>query len=86
MTPRPILAGAAVVLALIAGAIWVILKVLLIGMPPVDRARSALRIGAGVAVNRVNWVKVGYAMWTIAFIESWVIVFWPSIRLWAASH
>jgi hypothetical protein len=33
MTPRPILAGAAVVLALIAGAIWVILKVLLIGMP-----------------------------------------------------
>jgi hypothetical protein len=37
-------------------------------------------------VNRVNWVKVGYAMWTIAFIELWVIVFWPSIRLWAASH
>jgi hypothetical protein len=37
-------------------------------------------------VNRVNWVKVGYAVWTIAFIELFVIIFWPSIRLWVESR
>jgi hypothetical protein len=37
-------------------------------------------------MKRANSVKVGYAAWMVAFVELWIIVFWPSIRLWLSSR
>jgi hypothetical protein len=37
-------------------------------------------------MKRVNWIAVGFVVWTIAFVELFVLIFLPTIRLWLVNR
>jgi hypothetical protein len=37
-------------------------------------------------MKRVNWTAVGFVVWTVVFVEAFVVIFSPAIRLWLANH